>query len=66
MRWRARPAERRGSARLADEKFDCVLVDLLMPEMDGIEVCRRITAMLQSLNSARPSSYSPAARTRGN
>jgi signal transduction histidine kinase len=40
-----------GLKRLADEKFDCVLVDLAMPEMDGIEVCRRIAAMHQSLNS---------------
>jgi two-component system NtrC family sensor kinase len=40
-----------GLNRLADEKFDCVLVDMAMPEMDGIEVCRRIAAMHQSLNS---------------
>jgi two-component system NtrC family sensor kinase len=39
-----------GLSRLAEEKFDCVLVDLVMPEMDGLEVCRRITGM-QSLNS---------------
>jgi two-component system NtrC family sensor kinase len=38
-----------GLSRLADERFDCVLVDLVMPEMDGIEVCRRIAAMRQSL-----------------
>jgi two-component system NtrC family sensor kinase len=25
--------------------FDCVMVDLVMPEMDGIEVCRRIHEM---------------------
>ncbi len=24
-------------------EFDCVMVDLVMPEIDGIEVCRRIT-----------------------
>ena len=34
-----------GLARLAAQSFDCVLVDLSMPEMDGIEVCRRITEM---------------------
>jgi len=39
-----------GLSRLADERFDCVLVDMVMPEMDGIEVCRRIAAMHQSLN----------------
>jgi CheY-like chemotaxis protein len=31
-----------GLERLQKEPFDCVLVDLVMPEMDGIEVCRRI------------------------
>src|SRR5579862_8606940 len=40
-----------GLSRLADERFDCVLVDLMMPEMDGVEVCRRITEMHQTLNS---------------
>ncbi|HYA16312.1 MAG TPA: response regulator [Bryobacteraceae bacterium] len=29
--------------RIASEDFDCIMVDLLMPGMDGIEVCRRIT-----------------------
>lgn len=31
-----------GLERLAREAFDCVLVDLAMPGLDGIEVCRRI------------------------
>ena len=31
-----------GLARIAGNSFDCVLVDLVMPEIDGIEVCRRI------------------------
>jgi DNA-binding response OmpR family regulator/anti-sigma regulatory factor (Ser/Thr protein kinase) len=30
---------------VAREDFDCVMVDLIMPRMDGIEVCRRISAM---------------------
>ncbi len=34
-----------GLARLEATRFDCVLVDLAMPAMDGIEVCRRISAM---------------------
>ncbi len=38
--------------RLANERFDCALVDLVMPEMDGIEVCRRIAALRLSLNSS--------------
>ena len=33
---------REGLNRLAEESFDCVLVDLVMPDMDGIEVCRQI------------------------
>src|SRR5271154_677780 len=37
-----------GLSRLADESFDCVLVGLVMAEMDCIEVCRRIAAMQQS------------------
>jgi len=31
-----------GLQRLSEESFDCVLVDLIMPGMDGIEVCQRI------------------------
>ena len=58
MRWRPRPAGRRGWPGWRLQKFDCVLVDLVMPEMDGIEVCRRITAMRSSLEQrTRPSSY---------
>jgi DNA-binding response OmpR family regulator len=37
-----------GLTLLADTGFDCVLVDLVMPVMDGIEVCRRIAAMSKS------------------
>jgi DNA-binding response OmpR family regulator len=32
-----------GIERIMQETFDCVMVDLVMPRMDGIEVCRRIT-----------------------
>ncbi len=34
---------RDGMERLRREAFDCVLVDLVMPEMNGIEVCRQIS-----------------------
>jgi two-component system NtrC family sensor kinase len=42
-----------GLDRLAHEKFDCVLVDLQMAEMDGVEVCRRI-AGIKKLNCGVP------------
>jgi two-component system NtrC family sensor kinase len=42
-----------GLNRLTAEKFDCVLVDLQMPVMDGAEVCQRIAA-IQSLNCGVP------------
>jgi len=41
-----------GLTRLETQSFDCVLVDLVMPGMDGIEVCRRITAMRSTLGGA--------------
>jgi len=34
-----------GLERIAQEAFDSVMVDLVMPGMDGIEVCRRINEM---------------------
>jgi two-component system NtrC family sensor kinase len=39
-----------GLARIAQRAFDCVMVDLVMPEMDGIEVCRRINEMGRSMD----------------
>ena len=43
---------REGLERIAEGSFDCVMVDLVMPEMDGIEVCRRINQMGRSLTNA--------------
>jgi len=38
--------------RLQHEDFDCVLVDLVMPGMDGIEVCRQINLLRQQLGKS--------------
>ena len=40
-----------GLDRLIQDSFDCVLVDLVMPELDGIEVCRRITELRPTMDN---------------
>ena len=40
-----------GLNHLKTDRFDCVLVDLLMPYMTGFEVCRRITAMRSNMQN---------------
>jgi two-component system NtrC family sensor kinase len=37
--------------RLKETAYDLALVDLVMPELDGIEVCRRIVAMRSRLDN---------------
>ena len=39
-----------GLALIAREPFDCVMVDLIMPGIDGIETCRRINEMARSMD----------------
>jgi two-component system NtrC family sensor kinase len=39
-----------GLQRIAQEPFDCVMVDLIMPGMDGIEACRRIIDVARSMD----------------
>jgi len=43
----------KGLRLLECEKFDCVLLDLEMPEMDGVEVCGRVAAV-SSAQESRP------------
>jgi light-regulated signal transduction histidine kinase (bacteriophytochrome) len=43
---------REGLAHINRQVFDCVLVDLVMPDIDGIEVCRRISAVGRGIDQA--------------
>ncbi len=40
----------RGIQRLKQERFDVLLLDLMLPGMDGLEVCRILRADLQNAN----------------
>ncbi|MEX2286069.1 MAG: response regulator [Planctomycetaceae bacterium] len=40
-----------GLRRLSIENYDCVLVDLVMPGIDGIEVCREINRLRQTVDN---------------
>ena len=42
---------REALVRLEREDYDCVLVNLMMPDMDGMEVCRHITSMCDRIDS---------------
>ena len=54
-----------GLDRLTTRGFDCVLVDMVMPEMDGIEVCRRIATMRSTLEGVPGVIMLTASETKG-
>ncbi|HEV3342189.1 MAG TPA: response regulator, partial [Pirellulales bacterium] len=39
-----------GLEKIAQQPFDCALVDLVMPDIDGIEVCRQVAATCRSVD----------------
>jgi len=45
------PSGPEGLKELLTQRFECVLVDLVMPYMSGVEVCRRITEMRSTLEN---------------
>jgi len=40
----AAPTAFEGQQRLKREQFDALILDLMLPDADGLEVCRRIRA----------------------
>ncbi len=43
---------REGLERILKEPFDCALVDLVMPEMNGTEVCRKVRELCRSTDNS--------------
>lgn len=59
--WRVQHAAdgARGLALHAREAFDAIVLDLMLPDMDGLDVCRRIRATPQSAQASGPHASGP-------
>jgi len=55
---------RAGLERLASQAFDCALIDLEMPDLSGIDVCRRSSSCDTKQTTSLPSLCSRPARPR--
>ena len=42
MRWRSRTTGESGLKRALEEEFDLFILDLMLPGVDGFEICKRI------------------------
>jgi len=53
------PTGAAGLAELGQETFDALVLDLMLPDMDGLEVCRRVRAGIETHDGQVPQSGLP-------